>query len=116
MKQRLVLGLTVVCCAAPLLAAGAWAEEMQRGAVAPAAAVAAPGGDCDDQDRCGDPDGDGALDGSARASPAPSSSSLHQDCPDGACVSPPPAQPAGMAINEKGLPGEKGTKPAAVKK
>jgi hypothetical protein len=45
-----------------------------------------------------------------------SSSSLHQDCPDGACVSSPTAEPSGMAINEKGLPGEKGTKPAAVKK
>jgi hypothetical protein len=31
-------------------------------------------------------------------------------------VSSPTAEPSGMAINEKGLPGEKGTKPAAVKK
>src|SRR5690606_32710833 len=120
MKQRLVYWMRVACCAAaPLLAVtGALAEDAQRAMAAPATAVESPAEDCDDQDeRCGNMDGDGVLDAtsSSSASPDLSSSSLHQDCPDGACVSPPTAEPSGMAINEKGLPGDKGTKPAVKK-
>ena len=72
MRQRLVFWMMVACCAAaPLLAVtGALAEDAQRAMAAPAPAVESPDEDCDDQDeRCGDMDGDGVLDASSSSSP-----------------------------------------------
>lgn len=84
-------------------------------------------GDCDDSDAACKPAADmtaggdatvsaDAMSSSTAASPASSglSGGVDEDCDGDACVSPPvTAEPSGMAINEKGLPGDK--KPKSTK-
>jgi hypothetical protein len=103
--------LMALLIAIPLSISSYVVAEDARLAAPDATAVSTASGDCDDADRACSP-----AAGVDAATSSLSTEDRDEDCDGDACDSGGlSSEPSGMAINEKGLPGKKTSKPASNK-